>query len=87
MENTLNACDSQAQGTSYANVEFYWVAIDRLPLADASIDCVVGNCVINLASDQPAVLREVARVLNLGESWICFNLAQAGPRYLPSRGR
>src|SRR6202035_3610103 len=31
-----------------ANVEFHVTTIDRLPLADASVDCVISNCVINL---------------------------------------
>src|SRR5207302_2572088 len=34
---------------SARNVEFHLAAIDRLPLVDASADCVISNCVINLA--------------------------------------
>jgi arsenite methyltransferase len=45
------------------NVEFHLSTIDKLPLADHSVDCVISNCVINLAADKPAVFREVARVL------------------------
>jgi len=48
------------------NVEFYESTIDKLPLPDASVDCVISNCVINLASDKPAVFREIARVLKPG---------------------
>src|SRR5688572_11698875 len=48
------------------NVEFHQATIDRLPLADASVDCVISNCVINLAPDKPAVFREIARVLKPG---------------------
>ena len=40
--------------------------IDRLPLADASVDVVISNCVINLAPDKNAVFREIARVLKPG---------------------
>lgn len=50
----------------YTNVEFHLATIDRLPLADASVDCVISNCVINLAPDKPAVFREIARVLKPG---------------------
>src|ERR1700681_2882070 len=32
-----------------ANAEFHLAAIDRLPLPDASVDCVISNCVVNLA--------------------------------------
>ena len=49
-----------------ANVEFHLAAIDRLPLPDASADCVISNCVINLAPDKPAVFREMFRVLKPG---------------------
>ena len=48
------------------NVEFYQATIDELPLEDESVDCVISNCVINLASDKPAVFREIARVLKPG---------------------
>src|SRR5262249_903843 len=49
-----------------ANVEFHQATIDRLPLAAASVDCVISNCVVNLAPDKPAVFREMARVLKTG---------------------
>src|SRR5581483_4919315 len=49
-----------------ANVEFHLAAIDRLPLPDASVDCLVSNCVINLAPDKSAVFREMYRVLKPG---------------------
>lgn len=58
---TANAA---AQG--YANVEFHLAPIDALPLPDATADVVISNCVINLAPDKPAVLREVFRVLKPG---------------------
>jgi SAM-dependent methyltransferase len=45
------------------NVEFHLAAIDKLPLADSSVDCVISNCVINLAADKAAVFREIYRVL------------------------
>lgn len=45
------------------NVEFHLAPIDRLPLPDASVDCIISNCVINLATDKPAVFREMFRVL------------------------
>ena len=48
------------------NVEFHLATIDKLPLADASVDCVISNCVINLVPDKAAVFREIARVLRPG---------------------
>ena len=53
-------------GNGYANVEFHLATIDKLPLPDNSVDCVISNCVINLAPDKPAVFREIARVLKPG---------------------
>lgn len=49
-----------------ANAEFHQATIDDLPLASDSVDCVISNCVINLAPDKPAVFREIARVLKPG---------------------
>ena len=49
-----------------SNVEFRKGTIEHLPLADASVDVVISNCVINLASDKAAVFREIARVLRPG---------------------
>jgi ubiquinone/menaquinone biosynthesis C-methylase UbiE len=48
------------------NVEFHLSTIDKLPLADSTVDCVISNCVINLAPDKMAVFREIARVLKPG---------------------
>lgn len=53
-------------GKGFSNVEFHLATIDNLPLADNSVDCVISNCVINLASDKSAVFREIARVLKPG---------------------
>src|ERR1700722_11799467 len=54
------------QGTPPANVEFHLATIDDLPLADGVADCVISNCVINLAPDKRSVFREMARVLKPG---------------------
>ena len=53
-------------GEPITNVEFHLANIDKLPLPDNSVDCVISNCVINLAPDKTAVFREIARVLKLG---------------------
>jgi SAM-dependent methyltransferase len=55
-----------AASGGYSNVEFYLSTIDQIPLPDNSVDCVISNCVLNLAPDKPAVFREIARVLKPG---------------------
>jgi arsenite methyltransferase len=52
--------------TGLANVEFRMGEIEYLPVADASVDVVISNCVINLSTDKPQVWREIARVLKPG---------------------
>jgi arsenite methyltransferase len=50
----------------YTNVEFHLATIDKIPLPDNSVDCVLSNCVLNLAPDKPAVFREIVRILKPG---------------------
>ena len=59
---------ANAQAGSYTNVEFYEGTIDQIPLPDASVDCVISNCVLNLAPDKPAVFREIAKASTLSAS-------------------
>jgi len=48
------------------NVRWLKGEIEAIPLPDASVDVVLSNCVINLSTDKPRVLRETARVLRPG---------------------
>lgn len=48
------------------NVEFRLGEIENLPVADASVDVVISNCVINLSVDKARVYAEIARVLRPG---------------------
>ncbi|MEZ6050040.1 MAG: methyltransferase domain-containing protein [Planctomycetaceae bacterium] len=45
-------------GLPVENVEFHLASIDDMPLPDQSVDCVISNCVINLAPDKRAVFRD-----------------------------
>lgn len=62
----LDRARKNAEKAGAANAEFKKGTIDALPLEDASADCIISNCVINLASDKRAVFREMARVLKPG---------------------
>jgi arsenite methyltransferase len=47
-------------------VEFRLGEIENLPVADASVDVIISNCVINLAPDKRRVFAEAFRVLAPG---------------------
>ncbi len=49
--------------TGLNNAEFRLGEIEHLPVADASVDVVMSNCVLNLSPDKAQVWREIARVL------------------------
>ena len=48
------------------NATFLKGTIEQVPLPDGAVDVVISNCVINLAEDKRAVLREAFRVLRPG---------------------
>jgi arsenite methyltransferase len=62
----LDLARANAATAGVENVEFVKGYIEEIPLADASVDVVISNCVINLAADKGKVLAEVARVLRPG---------------------
>jgi len=59
------ARDNASRG-GFTQVEFRLGEIEHLPVADASVDVILSNCVINLSPDKPQVFREAFRVLRPG---------------------
>jgi ubiquinone/menaquinone biosynthesis C-methylase UbiE len=68
--------------TGLDNVEFRLGEIEHLPVANASVDVVISNCVINLSPNKKQVWAEIARVLKSGGRVAVSDLALRQP--LPS---
>ena len=62
----LELARRNAAEAAVTNAEFLKGEIENVPLPDESVDVVISNCVINLSTDKPSVLREMHRVLRRG---------------------
>jgi SAM-dependent methyltransferase len=62
----LALAQQNARDADVPNVHFLKGVIEQIPLPADSVDVVISNCVINLSTDKPAVLTEIARVLKPG---------------------
>jgi len=62
----LALAQQNVRESGVTNVHFLKGLIEQIPLPADSVDVVISNCVINLSTDKPAVLTEMARVLKPG---------------------
>ncbi len=62
----LSKARENARKVKAANVDFRLGEIEHLPVADATVDVILSNCVINLSPEKSAVFAEALRVLKPG---------------------
>ena len=62
----LSKAREAAKRLGLGNTTFLLGEIEHLPLPDATVDCVISNCVINLSDDKASVCCEAFRVLKPG---------------------
>jgi len=62
----LERARENLQHLGYENVSFFHAPVERLPLADNSVDCVVSNGLFNLSAEKDAIFQEIRRVLKPG---------------------
>ncbi len=75
----IDRARANALSGGYGNVEFRLGEIEALPLADATVDVIISNCVLNLSPRKDKVLGEAWRVLKPGGRVVVSDMVSEVP--------
>jgi len=75
----LDKAKATAAKLGVTNVRFEKAELENLPIASASVDLVISNCVLNHATDKPKVWSEIARILKPGGRFVVSDIYSSAP--------